>query len=606
MIDYSELYPVNNSIRTSIKLDGLWNFEFDRESIGEKNLWMNKLPNPMIMPVPASFSDFFTDKKDRDYTGDFWYETSFFAKKEKNMRVWLRFGSITHRGVVYVNGKKVGEHEGGFLPYAVDITDHINDETENVLSVKVNNELTEHTLPCGTVKEKKNGRKVSLPYFDFFNYSGIQRSVWLEYIPEICITDYDTTYMVDGKDAYIDYHIIVNKDLPNGYTVDVELFDEKGILCCKETGADGTLNVKDAHLWNERNAYLYKLRLTIDKNGKDIDIYESSLGIRTISVEDGKLKLNGKELYLRGFGKHEDFDVIGRGQSLPVMKRDYECMKWVGANCFRTSHYPYSEEWYQIADREGFFIIDEVPGVGMLKSIVNFLAAGTGHNETSFFEGDRVSELKTNHINAVNEMITRDKNHPSVIAFSLLNEPETTTESSYAYFKDIFDAAKEADIQKRPLTGALERTSSPTKCRVSSMMDFICLNRYYGWYIFGGIDFDEAKDMLKLELNDWKKEYPNVPIVFTEYGADTLLSEHKLPSVMWSQEYQKEMIEMYSEVFDSYDNVQGELVWNFADFQTGEGIMRVNGNKKGVFSRNRQPKDIAYFLKKRWERLNLG
>ncbi len=102
-----------------------------------------------------------------------------------------------------------------------------------------------------------------------------------------------------------------------------------------------------------------------------------------------------------------------------------------------------------------------------------------------------------------------------------------------------------------------------------------------------------------------EREKLNKPFIFTEYGADTLASEHKLPSVMWSQEYQDEYLKMTHEVFDSYDFIKGEQIWNFADFQTTDGIMRVNGNKKGVFTRQRQPKDIAYKLKERWEKLPL-
>ena len=89
--------------------------------------------------------------------------------------------------------------------------------------------------------------------------------------------------------------------------------------------------------------------------------------------------------------------------------------------------------------------------------------------------------------------------------------------------------------------------------------------------------------------------------VYYWFGTDTLATEHKLPSVMWAQEYQNECYEMNFRVMDDYDFVKGELVWNFADFQTTEGIMRVNGNKKGIFTRNRQPKDVAFLLKKRWE-----
>ena len=95
----------------------------------------------------------------------------------------------------------------------------------------------------------------------------------------------------------------------------------------------------------------------------------------------------------------------------------------------------------------------------------------------------------------------------------------------------------------------------------------------------------------------------DVPFVFTESGTDTLATEHKLPSVMCSQEYQDEYLSINFGVFDSYDFVQGELIWNFADFQTTEGIMRVNGNKKGIFTRQHQSKDAAFVFKRRWEEL---
>ncbi len=600
MIGYSELYPVNNKNRCSIKLDGLWKFQFDEKSEGLREQWMNGLPHWISMPVPASFADFFTDKKERDYTGDFWYETGFYVEEKEERRIWLRFGSITHRGIIYVNGQKVGEHEGGFLPFAVDVTQYVTYGEENRLSILANNELSDKTLPCGAVKIKKDGRKISTPYFDFFNYAGIQRSVWLEYIPNACIIDYNNVFEIHEPDASIHYSVQTNCKETDGYQMTVELYDADHVLCCTGTGTEGTLEVKNAHLWNVRDAYLYQIRFILSLDGKEVDSYENRLGIRTVAVEDGRIQINGKAVYLKGFGKHEDFEVIGRGQSLAVMKRDFECMKWIHANCFRTSHYPYAEEWYQLADEEGFLIIDEVPAVGMMKSLINFMAAGMGRSNTTFFEGDNVPELKKNHIKAVEEMITRDKNHPSVIAWSMLNEPETITEYARDYFSDIFAFAKTTDPQKRPVTGALEKTSSPEQCKVSDLMDFICLNRYYGWYIFGGSDFDEAKEEFIREMDAWVKRFPDKPFVFTEYGADTLSVEHKLPSVMWSQEYQQEMIRMNSEVFDTYENVQGELIWNFADFQTGEGIMRVNGNKKGVFTRNRQPKDIAFFLKERW------
>ncbi|MBO7675984.1 MAG: hypothetical protein J6S49_00485 [Erysipelotrichaceae bacterium] len=340
--------------------------------------------------------------------------------------------------------------------------------------------------------------------------------------------------------------------------------------------------------------------MCIVKGEEVIDAYEDRIGIRTVAIKGKQILINGEPVYLKGYGKHEDFDIIGRGFNLPLVKRDFECMKWTNANCFRTSHYPYAEEWYQFADEEGFLIIDEVAAVGMMRSTHNFVDAGMG-KYTSFFETPTVPELLNNHLLQVEEMIERDKNHPSVFAFSLFNEPETTSSFAHDYFAKVFERARELDPQSRPMTGAFEKNSAPEKCQCYMLCDFMCLNRYYGWYISGGPDISDAIEKFHDEMRRWSQKNPDVPIVFTEFGTDTLATEHKLPSVMWAQEYQVEYLEKNFEVFDTYDFIQGELVWNFADFQTTEGIFRVNGNKKGVFTRQRQPKDAAFVLKKRWE-----
>ncbi len=597
MLKFTELYPENNQKRSSFLLDGMWKFQFDSSSAGKENGWENHLPNPVSMPVPSSFADLFTDHRSRDYCGDFWYEHDFYVPEfTENQRVILRFGSITHRAVVYVNGKEATAHEGGFLPVSADVTEFVTGGKMNHVAVLANNELSETSLPCGAVKVMQDGRKLAKPYFDFFNYAGIQRSVWLVIVPQSRILDFDTDYAVSGNDAEVHYSV---KHEGTG-TVRVTLSDEDGNEAASAEGASGVLSVRDAHLWNVRNAYLYTLHITLWEDGELADEYHARIGIRTVAVEGTKILVNGKPVYLKGFGKHEDFEVIGRGVSLPVIKRDFECMKWTGANCFRTSHYPYAEEWYQFADEEGFLIIDEIAAVGMMRSTHNFVAAGTGHY-TSFFEAPTVPQLLENHIRQVEEMITRDKNHPSVFAFSLFNEPETISEFAGNYFRTVFEAARKMDPQHRPLTGAFEKNSKPELCQVYPVCDFICLNRYYGWYISGGPEIDEAEYLFRDEMNRWAAKELNVPFVFTEFGTDTLGSEHKLPSVMWTQEYQNEYYEMNFRVFDSYDFIQGELTWNFADFQTSEGIFRVNGNKKGVFTRTRQPKESAFILKKRWD-----
>jgi beta-glucuronidase len=582
-------------------MDGMWKFHLDERSVGENEGWIDGIPGEEMIPVPASFQDFYTEKDIREYTGDFWYETDFFVPGEwEGREILLRFGAATHRAGVYVNGILITEHEGGFLPFSADVTTVVRYDSYNKVVVKVNNELNCTNIPCGETITLPNGKKMSKPYFDFFNYAGLQRSVYLLAVPRESVVDFDLDYAIHGKNAEVSYQVRTNGE----HAVQLELLDAEGSCVAQKDGKEGVLYVENAHLWQVRNAYLYRLRIRIMDGEELIDEYEQEIGIRTVKVEGTDILINGEPVYLKGFGKHEDSDIVGRGFSIGIMKRDFELMKWIGANSFRTSHYPYSEEIYQMADREGFLIIDEVPAVGMFQSLMNFMEASTG-KQTAFFEKETTPVLLKAHLRAIEEMITRDKNHPSVIAWSLLNEPETTNEAAVPYFKEVFDFANKLDMQKRPRTFALIMNSLPDTCKCYQFSDIIALNRYYGWYMKGGYEICVAEELFRKEMNAWKEKKLNKPFIFTEYGADTLASEHKLPSVMWSQEYQDEYLKMTHEVFDSYDFIKGEQIWNFADFQTTEGIMRVNGNKKGVFTRQRQPKDIAYKLKERWENLPL-
>ncbi len=579
----------------------MWKFHLDERSVGENEGWIDGIPGEEMIPVPASFQDFYTEKDIREYTGDFWYETDFFVPGEwEGREILLRFGAATHRASVYVNGILITEHEGGFLPFSAKVTTVVRYDSYNKVVVKVNNELNCTNLPCGETITLPNGKKMSKPYFDFFNYAGLQRSVYLLALPGESIVDFDLDYAIHGKNAEVSYQIRTNGE----HAVQLALFDAKGHCVAQKDGKEGVLYVENARLWQVRNAYLYRLRIRIMDGEELIDEYEQEIGIRTVKVEGTDILINGEPVYLKGFGKHEDSDIVGRGFSIGIMKRDFELMKWIGANSFRTSHYPYSEEIYQMADREGFLVIDEVPAVGMFQSLMNFMEASTG-KQTAFFKKETTPVLLKAHLRVIEEMIARDKNHPSVVAWSLLNEPETTNEAAVPYFKEVFDLANKLDMQKRPRTFALIMNSLPDTCKCYQFSDIIALNRYYGWYMKGGYEIGVAEELFRKEMNAWKEKKLNKPFIFTEYGADTLASEHKLPSVMWSQEYQDEYLKMTHEVFDSYDFIKGEQIWNFADFQTTEGIMRVNGNKKGVFTRQRQPKDIAYKLKERWENLPL-
>ena len=601
MMQKSLLYPINNIKRHRESLDGLWQFKFDPQDEGDQQGWKDGLSETIDMPVPASFNDFFTDKESRDYTGTFWYQTEFYAKEEADSDILLRFGSATHHAEVFVNGVSVGEHRGGFLPFELNVSKAVKFNAKNIVVVKMNNILSRTTLPAGVTETLVSGRRITKPFFDFFNYAGLQRSVHLVTVPKTRILDFDLTYELADNQAFIDYKITTSDNAAG--QISVELYDEDDQLVTEASGSEGKLTVNDPTLWKVLDSYLYRFVIKVQDGDAIIDEYEQAIGIRSVEIQGEKILINGEETYLKGYGKHEDADIIGRGFSYPMNKRDFELMKWSGANSFRTSHYPYAEEVYQMADREGFLIIDEVAAVGFLESIVNFLAASQG-TDIDFFEAHpNLDELQKNHIEDIHDLILRDKNHPSVFAWSLLNEPSTTTEAANEYFGPLFEAAHKYDPQQRPRTFALVMYSTPDACKCYHHADFLSLNRYYGWYVKGGSDFEDAERLFRDEMDAWGELDLNKPMIFTEYGTDNYIGESKLPSVMWAEQYEDEYLDMYHRVFDDYEMVQGEQIWNFADFQTVEGLMRVNGNKKGVFTRQRQPKRVAYKLKERWENI---
>ncbi|VWL96555.1 Beta-glucuronidase [Collinsella aerofaciens] len=598
-MSFDSMYPRTTSTRRIQSLDGTWDFTFDRQGVGETEKWQEVgLPNPVDMPVPASFSDIFTDKESREFCGDMWYARRVFIPGEwRNGNVDIRFDAATHRAVVYLNGIRLVEHEGGFTPFCAHANDAVRWNDWNLLVVKVNNELSHESLPLGRVKELKSGARINQPYFDFFNYSGLQRSVRLLYTPSERIVDMTvvTESVTDGT-ACVRYEIETDGE----HEVRLFVRDADGATVVEAKGASGALEIENAHLWNIQAAYLYTFVAQIVNGDEVIDEYFDEIGLRTVAIEGRDFLVNGHPVYLKGFGRHEDSPIHGRGFDPVVARRDFELMKWMGCNSFRTSHYPYAEEELQEADREGFLVIDEVAAVGFLVSTQNFDDATKKSVAKTLFDLPGIEKTLEVHEQAVRELIDRDKNYACVCAWSLFNEPDFSTDGSVPYATQIFDLARELDPQKRPRS-----YTNVTRCRAgidkcTHLADFMMLNRYDGWYVSPGPEIEDAREILVEEMHEWEELEPDKPFFFTEYGCDTMAGVHKLPSVMWSEEYQVEYFKMQHEVFDMFDWVVGEQPWNLCDFQTVEGKMRVDGNKKGAFTRDRQPKAVAFLLRDRW------
>lgn len=585
------LRPQDSSTRERKNLDGIWSFAIDADGIGRDVAWFaDRLPAPRDMAVPASFNDIAPDL--RDYSGDVWYQRTVRVPRGwDGRRVVLHFESATHRATIWVGDVQVMSHEGGYTPFEADITAHVHAGDEVRITACVDNTLSFQSIPPGVVEDTPTGPR-QVYWHDFFNYAGLHRSVWLAATPVAHLDDVTVVTGLDGPDGTVSWAAVaVDAD---GLDLRAVLRDADGV---EVAAGSGELTVAGVHRWAPGDGYLYDLEVQLVDGTEVVDSYHQSVGVRTVEVRGIEFLINGEPFHFTGFGKHEDIPVIGKGHSDAYLVHDFELLDWIGANSFRTSHYPYSEDVLDYADRHGIVIIDETAAVGLNMGLGGGIFGGQGYTT---FSPETIDERSREvHAQAIRELVARDKNHPSVVLWSIANEPESDTEGAEDYFRPLFDVARDAD-PTRPVGFVNVMLAPHGRCRVSKFADVLMLNRYYGWYVNTG-DLAAAEHAWRQELEGWAGE--GKPIIITEYGADTLPGLHSLTAQPWTEEYQVDYLAMNHRVFDSVPAVVGEQVWNFADFETTSGIMRVGGNKKGVFSRDRKPKAAAFALRKRWRNL---
>lgn len=594
------LYPIMTKSRLLMDLSGIWNFRLDNGNGFEEKWQERPLQKAMPMPVPSSYNDLEENPEFKEHYGWVFYqkEVELPKKSVEGQRVILRIGAATHYAKVYWNGTLIGEHKGGFLPFEIEITSFLS-EMGNLLTIAVDNRIDYSTLPVGGTKDMLGGmlalgeeeekKPKNHPNFDFFNYCGLTRPVKLYTTPKDYIEDITVVSEIEEKSAILSYEIHA---VGNG-KVHVEILDEEGESRGNGDGAKGTLTVEQARLWEPLNPYLYQIKVSFGE-----DEYTLPYGIRTVRVDGTRFLINEKPFYFKGYGKHEDTFPAGRGLNLPMNAKDMSLMKWQGANSFRTSHYPYSEEMMRLCDEEGIVVIDETTAVGVNLTFGG--GANFGGEKIKTFDKEHGVKTKEHHEQVIRELIQRDKNHACVVMWSIANEPDSAAEGAYEYFAPLYELAKKEDPQKRPCTLVSVQMPHPEEDVSAKLSDVICLNRYYGWYVYGG-ELETAKKALAREMQMWEKV--NKPVMFTEYGADTVAGFHDTVPVMYTEEYQVAYYEMNHEVFDKLDFVVGEQVWNFADFATSQSLLRVGGNRKGIFTRDRKPKMAAHYFRERWKNI---
>jgi beta-glucuronidase len=585
------LFPQQNDRRNKLDLSGIWDFRIDPEHVGEADEWFNGLADARPIAVPGSWNEQYADIF--NYLDLAWYVTRTYVPRSwQGQRVFIRVGSANYYGTVYVNGVRVGSHEGGHLPFAFEITNLLKWDAENVVAISVENELKPTRVPAGNMSTAL-GPFASFPRttFDFFPFAGLHRPVVLYSVPQTSIEDVTVVTDIDGVEGSVTVTARLNEPVAAQGSVTLSGGNTalQATLSFQAGVAEAKLNVLAPRPWSDKDPYLYELTVSTDS-----DRFALPVGIRTIGVEGGRILLNGQPVKMNGFGRHEDFIASGKGLNLPLLVKDYQLMRWTGANSYRTSHYPYSEEEMQMADREGFLIIDEIPAVSL-----------QFENEENAADRLRMCQQQ------LDELVARDKNHPSVVMWCVANEPMPSSLNL-----ETLAASASGDPSvlrgKQFLDTLLRRARELDPTRLVTLVtvmggpqdwmqecDVICMNRYWGWYVLGG-EMDKALASLEQELdqvwNLWHK-----PIIMTEFGADTMPGLHGQPPVMWTEEYQADYIRGHLQVAGHKEYVAGMQVWNFADFAAVQSIMRIGGlNMKGIFTRTRTPKLAAHVLREFW------
>lgn len=571
------LPPTNNNHRLAVGLDGLWQFRVQLAGDRAED-WHGGFDGGSLAAVPAAFNEQFTDYDTFNHMGVVWYAREFeLPPPPCNETRWrLHFGAVNYAAEVFLDGQKIGEHTTGHTPFECPLPPGIRHGSHRVV-VRIDCALTPSTVPQGGF-DRAAIPGLSSPFvpsvnFDFFPYSGILRPVHLCGEPMKRLTDVRVLPAEpEGSDGLLEVSATASD--PGAcirFTV-----EETGDSAESPPGKTAVLRIRNPQLWNLGKPNLYHLRAELIEGGGVMDSFRRHFGFRSVRIDGDRFLLNGRPVYFQGFGRHEDMPVAGRGFCEAYHVRDVELLRWCGGNSFRTAHYPHAPEFLDLADRVGILIIGESPAVSMIPSV----------------RGQETLDL---HIQTVREMIRRDAHHPSVVAWCLANEPHSHQPEALPYFEKVFAAAREED-STRPMTIVMCRFPNE-KCH--HLCDFIGLNAYPGWY-GGGAPLAETASYFSGFLDE-VRAITRKPVLMTEFGADALAGLHSLPASLWTEDYQSELIRTLIAVLRSKDYIIGEHLWAFADFHTAQNHFRTHGNRKGVFTRDRQPKMAAHTLREIWK-----
>ncbi len=502
------------------------------------------------------------------YEGTVWYKKSFdYQKKDESNRVFLYFGAVNYQAEVYLNGKKLGSHKGGFTPFQFEIATEILKETGNYVVVKVDNKRHKDEVP--TVNT------------DWWNFGGITRDVMLVETPGAFVEDYFVELTTPTaqlkpttKKAEVSGWVKLN-GAEAGEVVTIEVPELKAKTSIEYTGEKTPfkLNLSKVELWSDTNPKRYEIALSTSS-----DVLKDKVGFRKIEVSGKDILLNGQKVFLRGICMHEE---IPQDKRRANSKEDaLQLLGWaqeLNSNFVRLAHYPHNEHIVRAADSLGILLWSEIPVYWTI----------------DFGNPEVLAKAKRQ----LNEMITRDRNRASVIIWSVGNETpvsETRTE----FMKELVMEAKALD-KSRLVSAALEVHYNKEKNTINDPLgaytDIVSINEYLGWYV--GLPS-------YCQTAQWETIYDK-PLVFSETGAGAKGGFHADSMTRWSEEYQEwfyeEQVQMMKRMPDNYTGLMPWILVDFRSPKRNNPEFQEGWNRKGLIDENGEKKKAFFVLKRYYE-----
>jgi beta-glucuronidase len=485
------------------------------------------------------------------YEGTVWYKKDFRYEKKPGTRLFVYFGAANYEAIVFLNGKKIGEHEGGFTPFNFEVTDLVGDD--NFLIVKVNNQRRREAVPTVIT--------------DWWNYGGLTREVMLIEVPDTCIRDYSIQLNNKSKKKIIGWVQLDGAKLTQKITIRIP---EAGVKKTISTDATGRATIEtDAELtlWSPSNPKLYRVEIE-----SETDALTDNIGFRTIETKGVDILLNGKPVFLRGICVHEQAPMRdGRAFSAEDARTLLSWAKELNANFVRLAHYPHNEHMVRLADQMGLLVWAEIPVYWTIS-----------------WENPATLAIAKQQLV---EMITRDKNRASVILWSMSNETPLGN-PRLNFLIELTKTARDVD-PTRLLTAALERHYVDAKTQMiddpfGQYLDVIGVNEYVGWY-------DGLPE--KCDSLSWQTMYDK-PLIMSEFGAGALQGHHGDELTRWTEEYQAGFYEHQIKMLKRIPFLRGTTPWILADFRSPRRplpVVQDYWNRKGLIS-DRGIKKKAFYI----------